>query len=306
MADAYVPFLAIAGGEPLVSRHIWPVLEHAHKRRIHLTLATNGTLLTPETVARLKEVGVKYVEVSIDSMDPDGHDGFRGQPGSWARAIQGIRNSVAGGMRTGLAVCFTRQTVHTVDDFVNFAVDLGCKTFSHFNFIPVGRAEKILDYDLSPGQRETLLRKLTRHLQAGKITVISTAPQLGRACAVYGSLEGIYATGHGGTGEGQKTMVLARYIGGCGAGRCYCSVQPNGIITPCVYISSIKVGDLRLDFRQVNPSVAMPEHLDEIENSAQRIASSLKIADDPIAWHGAKKQARASAQETGVPARSPS
>ena len=40
-------------------------------------------------------------------------------------------------------------------------------------------------------------------------------------------------------------MVLSRYIGGCGAGRCYCSVQPNGTVTPCVYISSVKVGDLR-------------------------------------------------------------
>ena len=40
-------------------------------------------------------------------------------------------------------------------------------------------------------------------------------------------------------------MVLSRYIGGCGTGRCYCAIQPNGIITPCVYISHIKVGDLR-------------------------------------------------------------
>jgi radical SAM protein with 4Fe4S-binding SPASM domain len=40
-------------------------------------------------------------------------------------------------------------------------------------------------------------------------------------------------------------MVLSRYIGGCGTGRCYCAIQPNGIVTPCVYISGIKVGDVR-------------------------------------------------------------
>ncbi len=40
-------------------------------------------------------------------------------------------------------------------------------------------------------------------------------------------------------------MVLSRYVGGCGAGRCYCAIQPNGDITPCVYISSLKVGSLR-------------------------------------------------------------
>lgn len=245
MAGAGVPFLAIAGGEPLVSKDIWPVLEHAYKRGIHLTLATNGTLLKPETAARLKEVGVKYVEVSIDSLDPEQHDSFRGVPGAWSRSIQGIRNSVAAGIRTGLATCFTRHTIDSVDDMVQFAIDLGCKTFSHFNFIPVGRGRDVIEYDVTPAQREILMRKLVGHLQEGKINVISTAPQFGRSCVIYGSQDGIFATGHAGRGEGRKTMVLSRYIGGCGAGRCYCCVQPNGIITPCVYIGSEKVGDLR-------------------------------------------------------------
>jgi len=245
LADNFVPFLAIAGGEPLVNKHLFPVLEHAHRRGIHLTLATNGTLLTPETAARLKQVGVKYIEVSIDSLDPAQHDAFRGQKNAWQRAVQGIRNSVAAGIRTGLATCFTRHTAHLVDDMVKFAIDLGCQTFSHFNFIPVGRGREIIDADLTPGQREILLRRLTHHLQQGYINVISTAPQFGRSCVIYGWQDGVFATGHAGRGEGRKTMVLSRYIGGCGAGRCYCSVQPNGTITPCVYMSSEKVGNIR-------------------------------------------------------------
>jgi radical SAM protein with 4Fe4S-binding SPASM domain len=28
-------------------------------------------------------------------------------------------------------------------------------------------------------------------------------------------------------------------------GRCYCATQPNGDVTPCVYIPSLKVGNLR-------------------------------------------------------------
>ncbi len=245
MGAAGVPFLAIAGGEPLVSRDLWPVLERARERRIHVTLATNGTLLTRETVARLIAAGVKYVEVSVDSVVPEEHDGFRGQPGAWRRSVEGIRNSVAGGMRTGLATCFTRRTVKSVDEVVEFAIALGCRTFSHFNFIPVGRGGGMADADLTPAQREWLMRKLVGHLQEGRITIISTAPQFGRSCVAYAPADGIFATGHAGTGRGPQTMVLSRYIGGCGAGRCYCAIQPNGDITPCVYISSLKVGNLR-------------------------------------------------------------
>jgi radical SAM protein with 4Fe4S-binding SPASM domain len=245
MADAGVPFLAIAGGEPLVCSDIWPTLERAHRRGIQLNLATNGTLLTPENVARLKTSGVTYIEVSIDNFDAGQHDAFRGQRGAWARAIQGIRNCVAAGVRTGMATCFTRDTVHLADQTVRLALELGCQTFSHFNFIPVGRGRDILERDLTPGQRELLMRTLNRYLQEGRINVVSTAPQFGRSCVVYGSLDGMFATGHAGRGPGGKSMVLARYIGGCGAGRCYCSVQPNGIVTPCVYMSSQPVGDIR-------------------------------------------------------------
>ncbi|MFQ5927036.1 MAG: radical SAM protein [Terriglobia bacterium] len=245
MADEYVPFVAFAGGEPLIARDLWPVLDHCRKRSFHVTIATNGMLLTPEMCARLKAAGVKYIEVSIDSIIPEEHDEFRGQQGAWARSIQGIKNSVATGIRTGMATCFTRETVHTADDVINFAADLGCKTFAHFNFIPVGRGKEIMHHDMTPGQRELLMRKLQRHLAEGKIGIISTAPQFGRSCIVYGSDEGVFATGHAGKGEGKKTMVLSRYIGGCGAGRCYCSIQPNGIINACVYIPSEEVGDIR-------------------------------------------------------------
>lgn len=245
MAAAGVPFLAVAGGEPLVSRDLWPVLKHAHRNHIHLTIATNGTLLTPENVARLMECGVRYVEVSVDSVSPAEHDRFRGQPGAWARSVQGIKNSVAAGMRTSFATCITRHTADQVDDLVNFAVDLGCSTFTHFNFIPVGRGIEMADDDLEPDQREMVLRKLNQHLQEGRIGIFSTAAQFGRSCIMNGATNELYPTGHTGLGPGQKTRVLARYLGGCGAGRCYCSIQPNGAVTPCVYMSSLEVGNLR-------------------------------------------------------------
>jgi len=245
MAAAGVPFLALAGGEPLVSPDLWPVLEQARRRGLHVSLATNGTLLTPETVSRLIDGGVKYVEVSIDSLNPDEHDAFRGRRGAWRRSIEGIQNSVAAGMRTGLAACFTRHTVQTVDAMIEFAISLGCRTFSHFNFIPAGRGRQVAELDLTPAQREWLMKRLVHHLQQGRINIISTAPQFGRSCVAYAPPEGIFATGHAGTGRGSKTMVLSRYVGGCGAGRCYCALQPNGDVTPCVYISSIRVGNLR-------------------------------------------------------------
>ncbi|HEY4682121.1 MAG TPA: radical SAM protein [Candidatus Acidoferrales bacterium] len=246
LADNYVPFIAFAGGEPLVCKDIWKVLEHCQKRKIHATVATNGTMLTKEVCQRLAELGVKYVEVSLDSIHAEEHDAFRGLKGAWHRSVQGIKNVVATpGLRAGMAACFTRANAHIADDMINLAKDLGCNTFVHFNFIPVGRGKEMAPFDLTPAQRENLLRTLNKHLQEGEISIMSTAPQFGRACIAHGPLDGLMATGHAGSGKGKQAKTLSKYIGGCGAGRCYCSFQPNGKVNPCVYMPSQEVGDLR-------------------------------------------------------------
>jgi radical SAM protein with 4Fe4S-binding SPASM domain len=246
MAEEYVPFLAFAGGEPLVSKDLWTVLARCKQQGVHTTIATNGTLLSKETCQRLAESGVKYVEVSLDSILPEEHDGFRGLPGAWKRTVEGIRNVASTpGLRAGMAMCVTRQNYHHAESMINFAKDLGCTTFVHFNFIPVGRGQAMASLDITPKERESLMELLNRHLQEGKISIMSTAPQFGRACILYGPLDGLMATAHGGKGKGRQAKVLSKYIGGCGAGRCYCCVEPNGKVTPCVYMPGSVVGDLK-------------------------------------------------------------
>jgi radical SAM protein with 4Fe4S-binding SPASM domain len=148
-------------------------------------------------------------------------------------------------LRAGLAMCVTRMNYHHTEAMIELAKDLGCTTFVHFNFIPVGRGRELATMDMTPRERESLLQLLNRHLQEGKISVMSTAPQFGRACILYSSLDGLMATAHAGKGKGYQAKVLSRYIGGCGAGRCYCCVEPDGKVTPCVYMSSEVVGDLK-------------------------------------------------------------
>jgi radical SAM protein with 4Fe4S-binding SPASM domain len=42
-----------------------------------------------------------------------------------------------------------------------------------------------------------------------------------------------------------KAKVIAKYLGGCGAGRTYACVEPNGNITPCVYMPQRVLGNVR-------------------------------------------------------------
>jgi len=247
MGSAHMPMLAISGGEPTVSGDLLPVVSRAAGFGMHVSLATNGTTMKPKLAARLAEAGLRYVEISLDSVDPARHDAFRGSPGMWQRAVAGAKAVVATeGLRLGIAMCVHRGNFHEVRDMIAFAEQLGAGCFAHFNFIPVGRGLRMVAGDITPAQREELLAILNAKMQEGRLGVISTAPQLGRVCLAGAALEtGRVTCSHAGSGSGMKARVVAKYLGGCGAGRTYVCIEAAGNVTPCVYLPHRVMGNLR-------------------------------------------------------------
>jgi radical SAM protein with 4Fe4S-binding SPASM domain len=247
MADAHMPMLALSGGEPTISPHLEPVLMRASQRGMHLTLATNGTTMTAQRAQRLAQAGLRYVEISLDSVDPKRHDAFRGAPGLWEKTVRGARNVVATeGLRLGIAMCVHQGNYHEVEEMIDFAESLGAGCFAHFNFIPVGRGLQMVTGDITPTQREELLALLNSRMSKGAMGIISTAPQLGRVCLAGAAVDdGLVSCSHAGAGSGTKARVVAKYLGGCGAGRTYVCIEPAGNVTPCVYLPHRVMGNVR-------------------------------------------------------------
>ena len=238
-----VPMLSFSGGEPLISADFWEVADYANRQGIHVSVATNGTLISPEVARRLKQIGVEYVQISVDSAQPEKHDLFRGVSGYWQKAIEGARNAVGAGLRVGIAPTMTSRNVDELGDLIALAKELGARNFCAFNFIPTGRGARIAQDDLSPEQRERTLQVLYEGMLGGEMVTMSTCPQLGRFCFEKNP-EGPMAVSHFTVGAAQQAKLLAEYVGGCGCGRVYCAIQPNGVVTPCVFMP-VPVGDLR-------------------------------------------------------------
>jgi len=246
LASNYVPMIAFAGGEPTLLPDLLPVLRRCQRYGMHTSIATHGATMTPRLAERLAEAGVRYVEISLDSVHPEKHDAFRGLPGMWRRTVRGMEHVVRQeGLRLGVAMCVHQGNFDEVPEMLQFCVDIGADCFAHFNFIPVGRGREMAEQDLTPAQREQLLRLLQSWMDSGKIGVISTAPQLGRVCLMHSGVDGRITCSHAGSGSGFKAQVVARYLGGCGAGRTYIAIQPNGNITPCVYLPHRVMGNIR-------------------------------------------------------------
>ena len=86
--DAGFVLNAIWGGEPLLRQDIGRLCRSSRENGMMTTVITNGLLL-PD---RAPEIGkeVQCIIVSLDYPDGKGHDSFRGMPGLFAKAVEGI------------------------------------------------------------------------------------------------------------------------------------------------------------------------------------------------------------------------
>jgi MoaA/NifB/PqqE/SkfB family radical SAM enzyme len=78
--------IIFSGGEPMVYKHFWGVLEHAQGKFEKIVLSTNASLITRDGAARLKDL-VDYIDVTVDGPRRQ-HDAIRGK---YELVIRGLR-----------------------------------------------------------------------------------------------------------------------------------------------------------------------------------------------------------------------
>ncbi len=253
LADSGVTALAFSGGEPLMRGDIYDVLKLAKEHGMFTAIATNGTLITKEVAWKLKKLGVDYVEISLDGAKPSTHDEFRGIPGAFKKAVRGIRNCVEAGLWTQVAMTIVKQNVDELPAMIDLCEELGVKGLTCFNFVPTGRGVFISENDLTPEERERVLKYMAREALRRKIQITSTAPQYARAFFdLTSKAREITIPTHFYNPHFPKEVAeVADFIGGCGAGRFYCALDPDGSVLPCVFMP-IKVANIRTcDFQEL-------------------------------------------------------
>lgn len=85
-----IKFLAFSGGEPLLREETIKLANLAKKLGIFTFLNTNGTLINEDNVKTIIK-NFDQVIVSIDSINPELHDFFRGVKGTFKKALKAIK-----------------------------------------------------------------------------------------------------------------------------------------------------------------------------------------------------------------------
>jgi MoaA/NifB/PqqE/SkfB family radical SAM enzyme len=190
------------GGEPALRPDLEDLVAHAASRGIRPTLTSNGTLFTRARARRIVEAGLRGINVSIDSPVAAVHDEVRGVPGSFASALEGLKNLGKerhhGKLSIALNTVVTRLNYATLADLPRLAVKVGARAL---RLLPVddhtGLALRPSKDEIARYDAEIAPVLARRGLDAGLFTSADEAYPFGRSDGEHDAAgNGEYALGY--------------------------------------------------------------------------------------------------------------
>ena len=206
MADAGVFILTFSGGEIFLRKDFFEILECARSLTFCVKLKTNAVLIREAQAARLRDLGVQSVQISIYSHRPEVHDAITKIKGSLRRSINAIRFLKSQGLRVIVANVLMTENMHDYHGVRALAEELG--------------AEYTLDPTITPmmdGDRSVLA------LKAGE----SSLRDLFRDELFVGDADQFCAPPAPPDAESLAALP-------CSAGHTACYISPYGEFYPCV------------------------------------------------------------------------
>ncbi len=143
-----VPVLLFSGGEPLVRKDLPELAAYAVVKGMRAVISTNGTLISQKIARTLKNIGLSYVGISIDGME-EINDRFRGVQGAFRKALEGINNCKAAGIKVGLRFTINKFNVHEIPKIFDLLEKMDIPRVCFYHLVYAGRGSKLVEEDLS-------------------------------------------------------------------------------------------------------------------------------------------------------------
>jgi len=222
LRDLQVFYINLGGGEPMIRRDFFDIVEYSIAQGIGVKFSTNGAFIDAGKARRLATMDYLDIQISLDGTDAITNDAVRGD-GSYATAIRAmdhLRDAGFGPFK--ISVVITRHNVDQLDEFKALADSYGAQ-LRVTRLRPSGRGVDSW-HDLHPtnAQQVQIYHWLLAH---------------GDNVLTGDSFFHLNALGE----EPLPGLNL------CGAGRVVCLIDPIGDVYACPFVihDEFKAGNLR-------------------------------------------------------------
>lgn len=230
LAAAGTFFLTLSGGEVLMRRDFFDILEYARKHLFCVRIKTNACMIGEKQADRLRDLGVESIQVSIYSHRPEVHDAITKLPGSLKRSIEAIRRLKARGVKVIIANVLMAQNFGDYPGVRLLARELGVESTIDPTITPKMDGDRsILGLGIGIGELKAVMHDETL---VGDIAEFCAPP------------------------PPVDSDVLDELP--CSASHTYCYISPYGDVFPCVQFP-LPTGNVRqqafLDIWRYSPAM---------------------------------------------------
>jgi radical SAM protein with 4Fe4S-binding SPASM domain len=225
-------FLTFSGGEIFLRPDLYEILAAARRLHFDISLKSNALLVTPERAARLREFGVRRVQISVYSDIPAVHDAITKVPGSLQRTLAAIPILLEHGMQVKLACPLMQENLMAYRGVMALAEKLGVPYILDLTITPM------MDGSSGPLAHRASVSSLLPVLRDPALHACKAQPSAEAASAV-NALPPAF-----GSAVSSGIESLAYEDLPCSAGHNSCYISPYGDVFPCVQLPQA-AGNLR-------------------------------------------------------------
>jgi len=242
----FSPSFNVTGGEPLLRKDLFAILERMSSVNFKVYLLTNGTLIDSRAAEQLSALGIKGVQVSIEG--PEGiHNKIRGK-GSFAAACRGVECLVRSGLKVTLNATLSSLNAEYLPDMVDVAAFLGAHRLGFSRLVPYGKGLDLANQTIDSWRIKEIYQSVLS-LCPENLEIVTGDP-------IATQLKDETETGDFGS----------HAFGGCSAAISGLTILHDGTVTPCRRLP-IPLGNVRTD--SLREIWANSDVLEQLRNRSQ-------------------------------------
>lgn len=162
------PVFNITGGDPILFRHFWEILEHLKSKSLPFRVMGNPFHLTTESCKRLKTLGCLSYQMSLDGL-MEKHDEIR-KDGSFNKTLRAIQTLQEAEVKVVIMSTVSRFNYRDIPELARLVVQKGVNAYDFARYCP--RPDES-ESQLSPMEYRNFLSKMWQvfeELAASKTT----------------------------------------------------------------------------------------------------------------------------------------
>ena len=131
----------ISGGEPLLVKNIFEIVNFLKRRKEIVSIATNGYCLDGKVIRKFSKIGVDLLHISLDGHLPEIHNALRGG-NFFDRIVKNLAIAKKYQIPLRVGCIIWRKNENLLEEMVKFCLNLGIKELRFSWLIKVGRLKQ--------------------------------------------------------------------------------------------------------------------------------------------------------------------